>query len=98
MWFERKITPQGLDRIRKKLSRGKRSFIWRYGVLGWGVPVFLTTTAWDYYDRYGLHKPLESSYLILHLVLGLPIWLAAGCWFGVIMWKRFNKVLEAGQW
>jgi hypothetical protein len=97
MWFERKITPQRLERIRRKLSRGRPSFIWRYGVLGWGVPVFLMITAWDYFDRYRLHKPFESGYLILHLVLGLPIWIAGGYWAGTIMWRRCNELLETNQ-
>ena len=43
MWFDRKLTPKQRERIEKKLSRGRRSFIWRFGVLGWGIPVFLMT-------------------------------------------------------
>jgi len=97
MWFDRKLTPKQRERIEKKLSRGRRSFIWRFGVLGWGIPVFLMTFAWDYYDGYRPYKPFNTADLIFHLAVGLPIWMACGYWFGAVMWRRFNNILETNQ-
>lgn len=87
------LTPERRRKIARVVARGKRSFLWRRGVLGYGVTVFLLTTAWDLWLRYRDHT-LNAQYLAFSIPIRLIIWLLAGYWFGTIMWRQFYKWAE----
>lgn len=78
------------ERMARKLARGKRSFIWRVGVLGWGVPMFLITAGWDFWHMYREHR-LDMASIVFMVPLGLAIWLPLGYWFGAHMWDRYSQ-------
>lgn len=65
------------------LARGKRAFVIRYGVIGWGIPTALLWTlfmAWWNDDA--------SPWLLLGIALVLfPL---GGIWFGRWMWKQLG--------
>lgn len=90
--WNKPLTPRQREKLERMLARGKASFIWRWGVLGWGVPVFLGTTILDYYTQQRAHKPFNGDVVTLSVHLG--IWLIAGCAFGASMWKRYKDMLD----
>jgi hypothetical protein len=97
-WFfpDPELTPERRQKIARVVARGKRSFLWRRGVLGYGVTVFLLTTAFDLWLRHG-DNTLNAQYLAFSIPLRLVIWLVAGYWFGTVMWRRFNEWAEKPQ-
>ena len=71
-------------------ARGKRAFIWRVGILGWGLTVLLLTLLWS-----AILQPLltgadfpSAPEVALRAVIGAPIWAIGGYLFGLWMWKR----------
>src|SRR5438876_789263 len=51
-----------------------------------GIPVFLVTTLWRWYDH-GWHVPSHGE-LYFEMFFELVIWTGGGYWFGARMWKR----------
>jgi hypothetical protein len=88
MNWNRPLTPKQREKIQKLVSRGMTSFILRVGILGWGLPCFLATTAFDYYTHFRAHQPFDASFS--RLSVRLALWLLGGCIFGASMWDR-NK-------
>lgn len=78
-------TAQRWERLRQQ---GRKSYIIKYGILGWGIPVALAVTGLDWYHgtpAIDLAVPLAIR-LVLFGILG-------GLAFGASMWK-FNEYLR----
>jgi hypothetical protein len=61
-------------------------FVLTRGVLVWGVPLFLITTAWDLFlnPRSNLRATSHFTSLLLYNLL---LWLLLGSLFGWVVWK-----------
>jgi hypothetical protein len=81
------LSPRQVERRNRIRAKGRNHYIFYTGILGWGMPVFLTTTIWGWY-HHGWRFPPRGE-LFFSLLFGLVIWTAAGYWVGVRMWKRF---------
>ncbi|MFO1096064.1 MAG: hypothetical protein U0992_22575 [Planctomycetaceae bacterium] len=67
------------ESIRK---HGRRAYIIKFGILGWGIPVSLVLTIWDWY------RGLPVSELAVPLALRLVLFgIIGGIAFGACMWK-----------
>jgi hypothetical protein len=89
----RQLTPTQREKVERLIARGKQSFVWRRGVLGWGLPVFVTTTAWRYIDT--LHRHASREIVFYATVIMLPIWLVGGYVVGVSMWQYYVGLLHS---
>jgi hypothetical protein len=78
----------------KAMSRGKKSFIWRRGVLGFGLPCFLMTAVADHYGFIGGHRFANLRDFLIHEALRLPIWILAGYFFSLRLWKHYNEIAQ----
>jgi len=72
---------------------GKRRRAIVGGMLGWGVPVFILTTVTRWHSTYGWHLPPNRD--VYRALIDLPIWLVAGCLFGMFMWKLGNASFDS---
>lgn len=68
---------------------GRKAYIIKFGIFGWGVPVALAVTGMDWY--YG--TPLNELAVLLAIRLVL-FGLVGGVAFGAVMWK-FSERLYA---
>ena len=85
----------GLDKQAQKWAairqRGRRRFILRTGVLGWGVPAALVFTAIGW--TFGAPGPLLGR-----LAIALVLFPLTGIWFGARMWvESERRYLESSQ-
>jgi len=75
----------------KVIAKAKRRWI-LLGILGFGLTMFVTTTAFDYYQRPGLFFfDTRGFYRIL---FDLALWLTLGYFWGLGMSKYFCKRLR----
>jgi len=90
--FKSNSPAERLARLEKIRAKGRKHFILYTGMLGWGLSVFVITTIWAWYDDHGWHVPTDgippSEWG--HAAFRLVLWLTAGYFFGVQMWKRFG--------
>ena len=63
----------------------KKSYIWRVGILRWGLPIFMFMTPFSLFASRNLH-PITVSRVLFSVIVGLLIWPATGALFGLIMW------------
>ena len=66
---------------------GRKAFIIKFGILGWGIPCALLTTAWDWY--FGLPVSELGVSLAIRLVL---FGIVGGIAFGAAMWKVSQRI------
>jgi len=86
------LSPTQIERRKKIQAKGRKHYIFYRGILTWGMPVFVLTTLWNWYDKYGWHVPLRRGDLYFDVLVGLVLWSAGGYAFGAIMWKEtFEK-------
>ncbi len=90
--WNKPLTPERRSRIETLIARGKSSFILRVGILRWALPVFLLTTAMDYF--YPSHAPRSFDASLIILFIRLTVWIGAGCFFGNYMWNLYNALLD----
>lgn len=64
------------EKIREK---GKKQYIWKYGALYWGLPMFIIMTFFVN-NRNDYHHSLFS------IALSIIVWLFAGILFGIVTW------------
>jgi len=80
------LSPKQIARLEKIRAKGRKHYILYTGILGWGMSVFLFTTGWHLYDKWGWHVPTRGD-LYLSILIGLPIWSVAGYMWGAFMWS-----------
>lgn len=68
----------------------RRDFVWRNGVLGFGVPLALFVWSGVVVSELGW-RGLWSVPALVSLLVGLPICMAGGWIFGVVFWRIFEK-------
>ncbi len=76
------------------VSKGMGYYLWREGVLGWGVPVgvfvFVVNAAFNY-------RTLSAQSLLRGLVSTMTIFAVAGVIFGLIMWRFVLRSGKTGE-
>jgi hypothetical protein len=77
------------ERWQKWGSRGKKSFILRIGVLGWGGFMFAVMTAQELIRS--SHLPRSLMDYGFDIAINLLIWPIAGYCFGLAMWHTNQK-------
>ena len=88
------MTPVRAARWAKLRQKGRRHFIWLYGVAVMGIGMFMLNTLADFYFESGL--PTNSAaVLFLSLSINLLASLLAGYIFAVLLWRiserQYNK-------
>ena len=75
------------EKLAKIIALGKKRYIVRYGVIGWGLGTAMAFTAWNYYTKHML-RPLE----IIIPLIAFPL---SGIAWGAFMWsvtkRRYDK-------
>jgi hypothetical protein len=68
--------------------KGPRRFIFIYGVLLWGIPMFCVMTGLEWF-----HHPirLEGVWLVSWLIFSLGLWCLAGYGFGWVQWRKIER-------
>ncbi len=69
--------------LRRQAAKGKGSFVWRIGILGWGLAMVCAASFWFFHlTRY--------SHLTI-IVVNLLVWLPAGAIVGLGLWSSSRK-------
>lgn len=71
-------------------AKGKNRYIWRIGVMGWGLSTFAIFTAITLILGPGTHR-LSTTEIVLTAVFNLIVWTGGGYFFGLQMWKTFDN-------
>jgi hypothetical protein len=90
--WNKPLTPEHRAQIERSVVRGQSSYILRVGILRWALPVFLLTTAFDYFYPFHSHRSFDAS--LMTLSVRLAIWIGAGCVFGKYMSDRALALLD----
>jgi hypothetical protein len=88
------------ERWERQRAMGRRAFVWRYGVLGWGLPAALLTIAYAFIKEQGFSWSAASASPKLRagVVITLVIFPALGHMFGGRLWDaRERERDERGQ-
>ena len=84
------LSPKQVERRKKIRAKGRKHYIFYTGILSWGMPVFLVTTLWRWYDDYGWHVPSRRDLYFRNLIM-LIAWSLAGYLWGARMWKELYE-------
>jgi hypothetical protein len=76
------MEPQGNGRAPR--VRSKRWWMW-FGILAWGVPVFLGAAIWDHLLTWQSLRHLGMNWPTADLAGRLALWTVAGIFFGLQM-------------
>lgn len=78
-------------------SAGRKRYVWRIGVLGWGGLMFLVMTPYIYLQRYGSTWPSLDGLSVLLTAFSAVVWFVAGYWFGSTMWSTMERAYKRHQ-
>ena len=81
-------------RCRNMRSWGKRRFILRVGVIGFGGWMFLVMTAYDFLRH---HRPYSATDYFFVIALNLVIWPLVGYGFGRSLWGLYYDPETSGK-
>lgn len=83
-------------RWEEQRTMGRRGFVWRYGVLGWGLPAALLTIAYAFIKEQGFSwsAATVSSKLRLGIVITLVLFAVLGHLFGSRLWDARERERE----
>ena len=72
---------------------GRRAFVWRYGVLGWGLPAALLTIAYAFIKEQGFSwsAGTTSARLRAGIVITLVLFPVLGHLFGARLWNARER-------
>ena len=85
------FSPKRTERLQTIRAKGRKHYIFYSGILGYGMPVFLLTTLWWWYDEYGWHFPHQRGRLYGRILIALILWFAVGYWLGARKWSELPK-------
>ena len=96
---ERAAHDAGLRRWARMRANGRSAFVWRNGVVGWGLPAALVTALYKIVENQGVAWPLEvPAELRLALALIALVFPALGYLFGGWLWTqgeaRYGRELD----
>ena len=78
------------ERWQKISAKGKTRYILKWGVLCWGLPMFVVMTTLDLYQQ-RIPSGIGIIGYATHISLNVVLWLAAGYTFGLLQWRRYEK-------
>ena len=68
---------------------GRDRFVWRQGVGGWGLVIFVASQIVLPLERG--HLPHSFGELLPHLLIGGLVWAVGGYWYGVWVWAATER-------
>jgi len=80
-------SPKQIESRNRIRAKGRKHYLVYTGIIRFGMPMFVLTTLWNWYEKYGWHIP-PRGYLWFSVISGLVIWPVAGYCWGAFMWKR----------
>ena len=69
-------------------AMGRRKFIFVYGILLFGIPVFCIMSGFEWYSH---HLDFKGIWLVSWLLLSLTIWCAIGYMFARSRWRSIER-------
>jgi hypothetical protein len=80
------------EKGKKMMDLGRTKFIWRYGVCGWGLLTAMLFLVLEIIieKRFNL-SDLLSLVFLKQLLLAIVIFPCVGYFWGLLMWKSFEK-------
>jgi hypothetical protein len=83
-------SPELLERRKKLRAKGRKHYI--FSAQACFVGACLLRTLWNWHAEYGWHTPPRRalSHEFAHIAFSLALYLAAGYFFGVAMWKKMG--------
>ena len=86
------LSPKQIEYRNRIRAKGRKHYILYVGILRFGVPLFLIMTLWRWHDSYRWHLPPRGDFSIVcaAIAFSLAVWLTAGYFFAVAMWKRMR--------
>ena len=80
-------------RWEKQRAMGRGAFVWRYGVLGWGLPAALLTIAYAFIKEQGFSwsAGAASGKLRVGIVITLVLFPVLGHAFGGRLWEARER-------
>ena len=88
------LSPRQIENRNRIRAKGRKHYIVYTGIIRWGISMFVLTTLWNWYEKYGWHIP-PREYLWFSVISGLVIWSVAGYFSGALMWNRLFEVLRS---
>lgn len=86
--------PNDLRKWETTRQKGRTQFVLLYGVLAWGLPMFVVMTFFLNRQR---DKPISSGMILISVV----IWAIGGACFGLAMWaiseRKYQKYLASKE-
>ncbi|MBO6576751.1 MAG: hypothetical protein JJ896_14075 [Rhodothermales bacterium] len=102
-------TPENIERMERRIERGRLHFIVWVGMVAWGGTMGVITVAWDLWRQrtwrleLGTWPPSVTE-VLGDLSVSLAIWPIGGVLFGYLMWetslasyRKYQKELPTGQ-
>jgi hypothetical protein len=86
------LSPEQIERRKRIRAKGRKHYIFYTGVLRVGVPLFLVMTLWRWHDSYRWQVPPRQDLPVVcaAIAFSLAVYLTAGYFYGVTMWKRMG--------
>ena len=69
---------------------GRKRFVWRYGILQWGLLEFLVLSIWFLFFAPRTHA-LSTAKSIGLIILNIVVCSIGGLVFGLFLWSRLHK-------
>ena len=90
-------TPKSLAKWEQMRLGGKKQYIWKVGVLSWGIPMFISMTGFMYVQKVGLTWPSVENFPFSLMMINAVLWLIGGYWFGATVWSTMEKAYQKHQ-
>ena len=89
----KKLTEKQKQKITKLISKGKRQYVLKIGVLYWGV---MSAILFRFYMIviHGTGEPFLQQFFSLETVIAFIIFPLCGIIFGLLMWKSLQKTAK----
>src|ERR1039458_887291 len=89
------LSPSQIEALRLIQAKGRKNFIFHWGILRWGASMFVCTTLWDWHSKFGWHVPAASPVVFIDICFNLVLFTAGGYFWGAYMWKKWQEKIAA---
>lgn len=98
-WFVKHMrwTPKRLEIWERRRRLGLRRYALRYGVLGWGAPMVVLMTLYQYWQEFGLAWDEFNSFFLIVIAINLAIYPTGGWFLGRYLWTTYEKSYRVHQ-